>query len=289
MQSSFDRLPDAYYESSRRIIQTPSDFARKALYYIQETGYLKLKKSHRASRKNLSSYLLVLVLSGSGTLVIDNREYSLKAGSCFFIDCRYSYYHQTSTTDPWELRWVHFYGSASKEYYEAFSMYSEPAFFPDCFTEVKNRLEELFLVNEASDLWAEIESSRLIVELLSLLLLEVTKKKEGENQGLQKQREIKAYLDEHYLEKFSLEELSARFFLSKYHLSRQFKQYYGSSPNRYVIGKRITFAKKLLRFSEYSLEEVARESGFYDASYFNKQFIKAEGISASEYRRKWMN
>ena len=289
MHSSFDQLPDAYCESSRRIIQTPSDFARKAFYYVQETGYLKLKKSHRASRKNLPSYLLVLVLSGSGTLMANGEEYPLNAGDCFFIDCMHPYYHQTSAQNPWELRWVHFYGSSSGEYYTCFLRHCLPAFSPDCFPQLKRQLEELFLLNEASDLQAEIESSRLIVEILSLLLLEVTEKNTTEEPGLTKQKEIRAWLDEHYLEKFSLEELSERFFLSKYHLSRQFKRYYGSSPNRYVIGKRITHAKKLLRFSDYSLEEVARESGFYDASYFNKQFIKAEGISAAEYRKKWMN
>ena len=289
MQSSFDRLPDAYYENSRRIIQTPSDFARKALYYIQETGYLKLKKSHRAGRKNLPSYLLVLVLSGSGTLMADGEEYPLQAGSCFFIDCMHSYYHQTSAEDPWELSWVHFYGTSSGDYYEYFTRHSRPAFRPACFGELKRCMEHIFSVNEALGQGVEIESSRLIVEMLSLLLTEVVEKKEEEEPGLMKQKEIKAWLDEHYLEKFSLEELSARFFISKYHLSRQFKHYYGSSPNRYVIERRITHAKKLLRFSGYSLEEVARESGFYDASYFNKQFLKAEGISAAEYRRRWRN
>lgn len=289
MHSSFDQLPDSCYESLRRIIQTPGSFARRAFYYVQETGYLKLKKSHRATRKNLSSYLLVLVLSGNGSLMVDGTIYPLQTGSCFFIDCTHPYYHQSSTENPWELLWVHFYGSASSEYYTYFSIHSSPAFLPDHFAELKILLEELLLVNETSGLLAEIESSRLIVELLSLLLAEVTEKKGEKQTGQLKQREIKAYLDEHYLEKFSLEELSARFFISKYHLSRQFKQFYGSSPNHYVIGKRITHAKKLLRFSDYSLQEVARESGFYDASYFNKQFMKAEGISAADYRRKWMN
>ncbi|MBQ9989342.1 MAG: helix-turn-helix domain-containing protein [Lachnospiraceae bacterium] len=289
MRSSYDQLPDIYYESSRRIIQTPGELARRAFYYVQETGYLKLKKSHRASRKNLPSYLLVLVLSGSGILMSDGEKYPLQSGNCFFIDCTHPYYHESSADNPWELLWVHFYGSASAEYYSCFREHSLPAFTPNCFNELKMRLEELFLLNEASDLRAEIESSRLIVEILSLLLLEITEKEADEEPGQIKQREIRAWLDEHYLEKFSLEELSERFFISKYHLSRQFKRYCGSSPNRYVIGKRITHAKKLLRFSDYSLEEVARESGFYDASYFNKQFRKAEGISPADYRRKWMN
>ena len=51
MDNYFDRFPDSYVESSRRMIQTPGAFARSAFFYVQETGYLKLKESHVARRK----------------------------------------------------------------------------------------------------------------------------------------------------------------------------------------------------------------------------------------------
>ena len=100
MKNYFDKFPDSYVESSRRMIQTPSTFARSALFYVQETGYLKLRESHLARRKNLESYLVVLVLSGSGTLMYRDVVYPLNKGSCFFIDCMAPYYHQSSNTDP---------------------------------------------------------------------------------------------------------------------------------------------------------------------------------------------
>ena len=96
-------------------------------------------------------------------------------------------------------------------------------------------------------------------------------------------------MDEHYTEKFSLDELAEEFFISKYYLCREFKSLYGITLNHYVIAKRITLAKKLLRFSSYTLEEIALKCGFYDASYFNKQFKKSEGIGASDFRKKWVN
>ena len=130
MKNYFDKFPDSYLESSRRRIQTPSAFARSAFFYVQETGYLKLRESHVASRKNLESYLVVLVLSGSGVLMYDGTIYELHKGSCFFIDCMVPYYHQSSETDPWELIWVHFNGSSSREYYQYFAANSAPAFMP---------------------------------------------------------------------------------------------------------------------------------------------------------------
>ncbi len=289
MKNYFDKFPDSYVESSRRMIQTPSTFARSTFYYVQEAGYLKLRESHIARRKNLESYLIVLVLSGSGTLMYDQTVYPLRKGSCFFIDCMVPYYHQSSSSDPWELIWVHFNGSSSQKYYQYFSSKSTPAFQPQAFPELQDTMEKLLDINSNSDLSTEISSSQLIVDILTLLLLDITERQTERHPGHQKMAQVRAYLDEHYTEKFSLDELSEQFFISKFHLSREFRTLYGITLNHYVIARRITLAKKLLRFSDYTLEEIAQNCGFYDASYLNRQFKKSEGISASDFRKKWIN
>ena len=127
------------------------------------------------------------------------------------------------------------------------------------------------------------------MDILSIILQDITKPKETTTPHKINLENVRNYLDEHYTEKFSLDELAEEFFISKFHLSREFKNMYGITLNHYVIAKRITLAKKLLRFSTYTLEEIANECGFYDASYFNKQFKKSEGISASDFRKKWIN
>lgn len=289
MNHIFDTFPDSYIEDSKRRIQTPSPIARSSFFYVQETGYLKLKESHRASRKNLDSYLIVLVLSGSGTLMYQNRIFPLKKGTCFFIDCTIPYYHESNPEDPWELIWVHFHGATTPEYYNIFSNFSAPVLSPSSFQELYQKFSSLLEVNRDSDLNAEIASSRLIMDILSILLQEIIAPKESSTPRNKNLEAIRNYLDEHYTEKFSLDELAENFFISKYYLCREFKTLYGITLNHYVIAKRITLAKKLLRFSPYTLAEIALECGFYDASYFNKQFKKSEGISASDFRKKWIN
>ena len=289
MKDIFNTLSNSYIETSKRIIQTPSPLARQTFFYVQETGYMKLKESHKASRKNLDSYLVVLVLSGSGTLMYDSKIYTLKKGACFFIDCMTPYYHQSNPNDPWELIWVHFHGATTREYYCSFSNFSPPAFIPDSFGELYEKLVTLLEINQDSNLNTEIMSSRLIIDILSILLLEVIQGKEEKSSNKINLEKVRNYLDENYTNKFSLDELANEFFISKFHLSREFKNMYGITLNHYVIAKRITLAKNLLRFSTHTLEEIAKECGFYDASYFNKQFKKSEGISASDFRRKWIN
>ena len=58
---------------------------------------------------------------------------------------------------------------------------------------------------------------------------------------------IRDYLDTHYTEKVSLDALADQFFISKFYLTRVFKEQFGVSINTYVLNLRITKAKQMLR------------------------------------------
>ena len=81
--------------------------------------------------------------------------------------------------------------------------------------------------------------------------------------------------------------IANEFFISKYHMSREFKKAYGITIANYIIAKRITYAKELLRFTDMQIEEIGRICGIEDNSYFNKVFRKFEGMTASDYKKKW--
>ena len=102
---------------TRRILYTPSAFARSNLIHLQETGTLRAKKPHISRRENLSSYLCFIVLEGSGKLTYENTEYVLNAGDCVFLDCKKPYMHCCSE-NLWTLKWAHFYGPNMGAVYE---------------------------------------------------------------------------------------------------------------------------------------------------------------------------
>ena len=62
---------------------------------------------------------------------------------------------------------------------------------------------------------------------------------------------------------------------------------YGTTVNNYLISKRITRAKQLLRFTDMTVDEVSVAVGMGDANYFSRMFRKVEGISPREYRKQW--
>ena len=72
---------------------------------------------------------------------------------------------------------------------------------------------------------------------------------------------IRNYLDKHYTEKVSLDALADQFFISKFYLTRVFKEQYGVSINTYVLNLLITKAKQMLRFTDKKLEDIGYQCG----------------------------
>ena len=99
--------------------------------------------------------------------------------------------------------------------------------------------------------------------------------------------QIKDYLDTHYTEKITLDALAERFYINKFYLTRVFKEQFGQSVTNYLVQLRITQSKRLLRFTDRSIEAVAQECGLNDANYFSRLFKKVEGTTPGEYRRQW--
>ena len=81
--------------------------------------------------------------------------------------------------------------------------------------------------------------------------------------------------------------LAERYYSNKDYLTKIFKETYGSTIKGYIIAKRITRAKQLLRFTDMTVDEIGNAVGMGDANYFSRTFRKVEGISPREYRKQW--
>lgn len=272
---------------SLRVINTPSEEVKKSFFYVQETGYIKSGDSRPTERENLSSFLIVYVLSGSGHLEYGGISYDVGEGQAFFIDCTGKHSYRSNENDPWEILWVHFNGATSKEYFNYFySKRSSPVFVPENSFSMENALRNIIEINDASTANCAVRSSLLIVTLLTDILESVSVSKEPVHETA---KTVKQYLNSNFTEKITLEQLSAQFFMSKYHLEREFKKYCGITIFDYITTKRITLAKRLLRFTDKTIDEISKACGFSDQSYFNRQFKKAEGMTGTAFRKMWRN
>lgn len=96
---------------------------------------------------------------------------------------------------------------------------------------------------------------------------------------------IKRYIDLHFKEPLTLEQLSEEAHMSKYYLSHAFKREYGISPINYLISRRIDESKYLLAETDLSISQIAQLLGFSSLSYFSQVFRKSQQISPMEFRQ----
>lgn len=276
--------------TSDRVLYTPSGFARDSLLHLQEIGSLTARKPHVSARAALQSYLFFMVVSGEGKLTYEGKTYALDEGSCVFIDCRRPYSHTTSEHRLWSLRWCHFDGPTLAYVYDKYvERGGRPAFKPEDLTAFQVIWQDVFALAKGSDYIRDMKINEGLNGLLTLLMNESWHPEEAAEMAVKKRCvvPIKAFLDAHYAEKITLDDLSARFFINKYYLTRVFKEQYGQSITNYLQSLRITHAKQLLRFTDKTVEEIGMECGLGALHYFSRVFKEVEGVAPSRYREQW--
>jgi AraC-like DNA-binding protein len=146
------------------------------------------------------------------------------------------------------------------------------------------KLANLFLSIEANDDSLQIES--MFVSVMSAFITEYSTRKtpvepiQSEHSGVRRTRD---YLCENYANEITLENLSQISGLSSFHLLRSFRKAYGLPPFAFLMNLRIENARQLLR-KGWDISDVAQETGFYDQSHLNRNFVRITGITPGKYR-----
>ena len=96
---------------------------------------------------------------------------------------------------------------------------------------------------------------------------------------------VRRYIDLHFKESLTLEQLADEAHMNKFYLSHAFKREYGVSPINYMISRRLEESKYLLAETDLSMSQIAQLLGFSSLSYFSQVFRKTQGISPMEYRQ----
>ena len=93
------------------------------------------------------------------------------------------------------------------------------------------------------------------------------------------------YINEHFVEALTLEQMASLAGFSKYHFTRLFRQYAGTTFYKYLNCRRITHAKNLLLDPSLSVTDVAMQSGFTNISAFLRMFRQINNCTPTEFRK----
>lgn len=94
------------------------------------------------------------------------------------------------------------------------------------------------------------------------------------------------YIRKNYASSISLESVAGVVNLNSAYLSFLFKKVVGMTFSDYVNQCRIEAAAKLLKNSNYNINEIAEMSGYNEPRYFSDKFKKKMGVTPSEYRKE---
>ena len=98
--------------------------------------------------------------------------------------------------------------------------------------------------------------------------------------------QITNYINNHYNEKISLDFLSDKFFINKFHLCHIFRKETGMTIIDFINQKRMVEAGILLKTTNMTIFDISNTVGFQNQNYFGTTFKKQFGVSPREYRQK---
>lgn len=149
----------------------------------------------------------------------------------------------------------------------------------DCYEKITNCM----IKNETgSDLMIKCYFVQMLV-LINRVVREITKK-QTRTETDDKILNILNYINENLQQPITLEKLSEKFFLSKFHISHVFKEVTGYSVNKYITYKRVMLADNLI-VNGMSAADAGIAAGFNDYSNFYKAFVKIMGHSPRESKK----
>lgn len=272
---------------------TAAQAARASIAYVQELGDFLCGPDYYTQRENLPSYLIKLCISGEALLDYGDQHYILHPGQIFWIDCKNPQYYRTAPAHGnCRLLWVHFNGAPCDAYYKLFLAQNEGRCVvqPASDMAIRSVLDTLLKLYQegGNTLQDDVQASAMLTQLMSHCI-------HAAGAGADANRlpsyviDARSYINTHYAERITLDDLSHVISINKFYLQKLFKRCIGLSPNEYLIHTRLTRAKQLLRTTANPISQIAMDVGINNIGHFISLFKRYEGITPSAYRQRWYN
>jgi len=109
------------------------------------------------------------------------------------------------------------------------------------------------------------------------------KKNHGNKEILKAQN----WMEKHYKENFTTEQVASLAGLSPRHFIRKFKKATGENPLKYLQQLRLETAKNILETTSDNIDDITQTIGYKDTRTFRRLFKKYTSLSPREYRDKF--
>ena len=288
------RLPVAIpiYTLSDIVPATPTaDFA------VQRLDMICARLGRDIPAHRYDHYQLCWITGGCGSLSVDTLEYTITPPAlCYFLPGQVHTARASSPLTGYSIHFTHaFFLYDAREQTRLAEL---PLFYPpDAAPPIQANQRQAATI---SDLMRKIEQeyhaeladqATVLRAYLHILLVEAKRLRphlttiRNSEAGYLLTRRFLLLVETHYRSGASVTEYAAQLHVTAAHLSQTIKRTLNKTA-RAVIQERVLLeARRLLRYSDLSVAEIAQQLNFQDASYFGRFFKKQTGRSPQAFRQ----
>lgn len=247
---------------------------------------------------------LVIVLNGHATHLVNNEESFIKKGNVFVINggtphaykspydfkiCNIMYKADMLRLAGPDLRSLNGYQAlfVLEPFYRSITTYKAKLNLPIASLEhVASVIASMIKEYEEKLQGYQTMLASNFMELVVYLSRHYEDQEKGVDNSLMHLANAISYIEDHYREPVTLEEIAAKSDISVRHLNRIFRAYYQTTPMTYIQRLRLEQACTLLRETRHSITEISYICGFNDSNYLTRQFKKTYGLSPKAFRNQ---
>ena len=244
-------------------------------------------KYHIRRENGRSDYLLMLTLKGAGIINLNGRNIVAEPGVLTVHHPNiYQDYRTRYQRKRWDFLWIHCLPPPPVAALLNFPDTSDGLSVSDLKTLPsieRRRVTALFNDAVLWSLKARPLDRQMAMNLLENLLLRIHNSFSNDQSPFMET--IHTYILQHLREELSAKQLAAVMNLSPSRFAHRFKEESGTSPQIYVEGVRLEYARRMLESGGINVKEAADAAGFADQNYFANRYRKTFGHPPSKSRQ----
>ena len=262
---------------------TPSEYARRMLFYMSTCGYYYTNYDYRIEREDYHNYMLFYICDGRLSLRSGSQTMVASAGQVGFLNCHEP--HEYHTIGNTEFVWLHLDGSNTADFYEqAVQMHGGFVFDTPYAEQIKNGIYEIVFAFRNEQVLSEVRLSQKLYTLL-VATVDTASQETGQTEENDTVSKAMHFIQAQYMNPISLLDVATHVNMSQFHFSRLFKKDCGYSPHEYLILTRLNRAKHLLKTTGLPVKVIAQKVGYQNVSSFTNAFTDRVGISPTLFRK----
>ena len=262
---------------------TPSEYARRMLFYMSTCGYYYTNYDYRIEREDYHNYMLFYICDGRLSLRSGSQTMVASAGQVGFLNCHEP--HEYHTIGNTEFVWLHLDGSNTADFYQqAVQMHGGFVFDTPYAEQIKNGIYEIVFAFRNEQTLSEVRLSQKLYTLLTAMV-DTASQEAGQTEENDTVSKAMHFIQEQYMNPISLLDVATHVNMSQFHFSRLFKKDCGYSPHENLILTRLNRAKHLLKTTGLPVKVIAQKVGYQNVSSFTNAFTDRVGISPTLFRK----